>query len=52
MTLDIFCTSYGLGSKIIEKFTEHDYLHTQFLRFVLITELTDMGFTWGEIAAL
>jgi hypothetical protein len=30
----------------------HDYLHAQFLHFILITELTDMGFTWGEIAAL
>ena len=52
MTLDIFCTSYGLGPKIIKKFTAHDYLHAQFLRSILITELTDMEFTRGEIAAL
>jgi hypothetical protein len=52
MTLEIFCTTYGLSPKIIEKFTANDYLHARFLRFILITELTDMGFTRGEIAAL
>jgi hypothetical protein len=52
MTLETFCTTYGLSPKIIEKFTANDYLHARFLCFILIMELTDMGFTQGEIAAL
>ena len=52
MTLETFCMTYGLGPKIIDKFVTNDYLHARFLRFILITELADMGFTRGEIAAL
>jgi hypothetical protein len=52
MTLNTFCTTHGLSPKIIEKFMPHDYLHVWFLHFILITELTDMGFAWGEIATL
>jgi len=52
MKLDAFCAMYDLGPKIIEKFTTHDYMHARFLRFILIKELEEMGFTRGEIAGL
>jgi len=52
MKLETFCLTYELSPKIIEKFTANDYLYARFLRFVLIKELEEMGFTRGEIAAL
>ncbi|KAG2154806.1 hypothetical protein DEU56DRAFT_751437 [Suillus clintonianus] len=50
--LDEFCTEYDLGNNIHVKFTENAYKEAQFLRFVTISELKEMGFQLGEIAAL
>ena len=52
MRLDNFCAMFDLGPKILDKFTTNDYLQARFLRFILIRELEEMGFTRGEIAAL
>ena len=52
MRLDNFCAMFDLGLKILDKFTTNDYLHARFIRFILIRELEEMGFTRGEIAAL
>ncbi|KAG2152702.1 hypothetical protein DEU56DRAFT_752017 [Suillus clintonianus] len=50
--LDEFCTEYDLGNNIHAKFAENAYKEARFLRFVTISELKEMGFQLGEIAAL
>lgn len=52
MKIEVFGPMYELSPKIIEKHTANDYLHARYLRFILVKELEDMGFTRGEIAAL
>ena len=52
MRLDNFCAMFDLGPKIFDTFTMNDCLHAWFLWFILIRELEEMGFTWGEIMAL
>ncbi|KAG2069511.1 hypothetical protein BDR04DRAFT_1156536 [Suillus decipiens] len=52
MPLNKFCAKYDLGNTIHAKFAENAYKEAQFLHFVTIPELKEMGFQLGEIAAL
>ncbi|KAG1724791.1 hypothetical protein EDB19DRAFT_1834041 [Suillus lakei] len=50
--LDEFCTEFDLGNNIHAKFTKNAYKEAQFLHFVMISKLKEMGFQLGKIAAL
>jgi hypothetical protein len=52
MSLNKFCAEYDLGNTIHAKFAQNAYKEAQFLHFVTIPELKEMGFQLGEIAAL
>lgn len=52
MTLAELCILFDLSETILTKFIENGYTQARFLRFVTITELEQMGFKMGEIAAL
>ncbi|KAG1765075.1 hypothetical protein EV702DRAFT_1204726 [Suillus placidus] len=52
MPLNEFCAEYDLGNTIHVKFVQNAYKEAQFLHFITIPELKEMGFRMGEIAAL
>jgi hypothetical protein len=52
MSLANFCQIYQLGDPILQKFVKNNFVQLQMLRFVQITELKEMEFLLGEIAAL
>jgi hypothetical protein len=52
MPITTFCTRYELGDPIVRKLTENGYSHARMLRFVQISELTQMEFRLGDIAAM
>ncbi|KAG2034351.1 hypothetical protein BDR03DRAFT_984454 [Suillus americanus] len=52
MPLNEFCAEYDLGNTIHVKFAQNAYKEAQFLCFITIPELKEMGFQLGEIAAL
>jgi hypothetical protein len=52
MPIATFCTRYELGDLILRKLIDNGYSHACMLRFVQITELTQMEFRLGDIAAM
>lgn len=52
LTLDAFCTLYGLSEEIKTKLRENGYTGSDTLTFIIVPELKEMGFKYGEIAAL
>ncbi|OAX40797.1 hypothetical protein K503DRAFT_798526 [Rhizopogon vinicolor AM-OR11-026] len=50
--LNMFCAEYDLGDNIHLKLINNAYKEAQFLCFVTIAELKEMGFQLGEIAAI
>ncbi|KAG1735560.1 hypothetical protein EDB19DRAFT_1638277, partial [Suillus lakei] len=52
LTLDAFCTMYGLSQDIRMKLHDNGYTGSNTLTFIIVLELKEMGFKYGEIAAL
>jgi len=52
MSISAFCTRYNLDDSIALKFDSHSLKEARLLRYVTFTDLKDMGFKFGEIAAL
>ena len=52
MPITTFCTRYELGDPIVWKLTDNGYSHAHMLRFVQISELTQMEFWLGDIVAM
>lgn len=52
MSLTEFCAMFDLVETILEKLHENMYKTARVLRFITIAELKEMGFKFGEIAAL
>ncbi|KAG1719693.1 hypothetical protein EDB19DRAFT_1647862 [Suillus lakei] len=52
LTLDAFCTMYGLSQDIRTKLHDNGYTGSDTLTFIIVPELKEMGFKYGEIAAL
>lgn len=52
MSLIDFCAMFDLVETILEKLHENMYKTARVLRFITIAELKEMGFKFGEIAAL
>ncbi|KAG0701706.1 hypothetical protein DFH29DRAFT_875725 [Suillus ampliporus] len=50
--LNMFCVEYDLGDNIRSKLINNAYKEAQFLCFITIAELKEMGFQLGEIAAI
>ena len=47
-----FCDLYDLGDAILQKFLNNGYACSRMLRFVQLTELKEMNFMLGEVAAM
>jgi hypothetical protein len=52
LSLDDFCTSYNLSNEIRTSLHENGYTSTETLAFIFVPELQEMGFKFGEIAAM
>lgn len=52
MSISAFCTYYNLDDSIAMKFNSHSFKKARLLRYVTFTDLKDMEFKFGEIAAL
>lgn len=52
LSLDEFCTSYNLSDAIRIKLRANGYTSAETLTFIVTPELREMGFKFGEIAAL
>ncbi|KAG1908399.1 uncharacterized protein F5891DRAFT_1179917 [Suillus fuscotomentosus] len=52
LTLDSFCMLYGLSEEIRTKLHENGYTSADMLTFIVVPELKEMGFKYGEIAVL
>lgn len=52
MTVTEFCTTYKLSPAVMEKFHQHAFENASHFCFITIPNLTEMGFLFGEIAAL
>jgi hypothetical protein len=52
LSLPDFCTAYSLSPEIHMKLMGNGYTGTQTIRYIIISELKEMGFKNGEIAAM
>jgi hypothetical protein len=52
MPISDFCHLYSLGDSILKKFVDNGYAHSHMLRFIQLSELKEMKFLLGEIAAM
>jgi hypothetical protein len=52
LSLDDFCTSYKLSDRIRTRLHENGYISVETLTFIVVPELREMGFKFGEIAAM
>lgn len=52
LTLVEFCTAYELTDLVRERLDANGYTGSNLLPYIELTELKDMGFKPGEIAAL
>ncbi|KAF9232534.1 hypothetical protein BU15DRAFT_54905, partial [Melanogaster broomeanus] len=52
LTLDEFCAKYTLSDGVRTKLHENGYTGTETITFIVISELKEMGFKHGEIAAM
>lgn len=52
MSIAAFCMLYKLDDSIMTKFVTHSFKETHLLRYVTISDLKEMEFKFGEIAAL
>ncbi|KAA1466967.1 hypothetical protein DENSPDRAFT_62970 [Dentipellis sp. KUC8613] len=51
-SLSDFCKAFDLGNTILERFNNNGFKNARSLKFVKISELKELGFLLGEIAAL
>ncbi|KAF9236601.1 hypothetical protein BU15DRAFT_7820, partial [Melanogaster broomeanus] len=52
LSLDDFCIRYKLSDDVKAKLSENGYFRTETIEFIVISELKEMGFKFGEIAAM
>ncbi|KAG1747363.1 hypothetical protein EDB19DRAFT_1631060, partial [Suillus lakei] len=52
LSLDDFCAQYSLSDDIRSKLHENGYTGTETLSFIIVVELKEMGFKFGEVAAM
>jgi hypothetical protein len=52
LSLDDFCTCYSLSDDIRKKLDVNGYTGTETLSFIVVAELKEMDFKFGEIAAM
>ncbi|KAG1899822.1 uncharacterized protein F5891DRAFT_901698, partial [Suillus fuscotomentosus] len=52
LPLDHFCRDYNLSDGILTKLSDNGYTGTETICYILISELKEMGFKLGEIAAM
>ena len=52
LSLHQFCHDYNLSDNILAKLSDNGYTGTETVCYVLISELKEMGFKLGEIAAM
>lgn len=52
LSLANFCAVYDLSPDIHAKLTENGYTGTRTIRYIVVSELKEMGFKNGEIAAM
>ncbi len=52
MSFAQFCNNYGLQPAILKKLDENGYNYARNLHFIMLDNLTEMGFKLGEKAAL
>jgi hypothetical protein len=52
MSIAAFCMLYKLDDSIMTKFVTHSFKEAHLLRYVTISDLKEMEFKFGEIAAL
>jgi len=52
LSLNDFCMSYNLSNEIRTRLHENGYTSAETLTFIVVPELREMGFKFGEIAAM
>ncbi|KAG1754121.1 hypothetical protein EDD22DRAFT_1000960 [Suillus occidentalis] len=52
LSLDDFCAQYSLSDDIRSKLHKNGYTGTETLSFIIVAELKEMGFKFGEVAAM
>ncbi|KAI5992670.1 hypothetical protein EDD15DRAFT_2167802, partial [Pisolithus albus] len=52
LTLSEFCTAYSLSDNVRQKLDDNGYTGSSTISYIRISELKDMGFKHGEIAAM
>ena len=52
LSLTDFCVAFELSQEILTKLTDNGYMGTRTIRYIIVSELKEMGFKNGEIAAM
>ena len=52
LTLQQFCSEYSLSNAVYHKLDENGYTGSNTISYIQVSELKEMGFKHGEIAAM
>jgi len=52
LTLQQFCSKYSLSDAVYQKLDENGYTGSNTISYIRVSELKEMGFKHGEIAAM
>ena len=52
LSLDDFCKAYSLSNNVHQKLDDNGYTGSNTIRYICVPELKEMGFKYGEIAAM
>ena len=52
LTLNEFCLTYSLSNSVHQKLDENGYMTSNTITYIHVSELKEMGFKHGEIAAM